>query len=290
MRRLLLELLPHVQEGRGARTSVQVLVGAAHGQLHPSALELDGHRARRMREVPEHRGRRGGAVDLLDVRKRAGAVGHLGEHHQGNVGAGARSLHVVGLRAVHGMGVEDAQLASVQTGQTVEHVAVGGEVLRVGDDRSGAGVKDRAGELEEVDRGGVRDDHLPRAGAQHAGGEEIADPFREVDPLVPAADELRPPPVGHLYEALARGQRETAERVAVEVNRLGVVEHEAVAERRERVLRVEALCIRPVGHRSASHVVTVRQATVSGSRCSSCPTPGSSTSSQGSPPSAARRA
>jgi hypothetical protein len=40
-----LVLASHVQEGRRARPAVEVLVGAADGQVRAGALEIDGDRA-----------------------------------------------------------------------------------------------------------------------------------------------------------------------------------------------------------------------------------------------------
>ncbi len=53
---LRLELARHVQERRRSRPGVEVLVGAADGQLDAAPAQVDRDRAGRMAEVPDHAG------------------------------------------------------------------------------------------------------------------------------------------------------------------------------------------------------------------------------------------
>ena len=176
------------------------------------------------------------------------------------------------------------------SGKAFEHVPVGGEVGAVGEDRAGPGVEHGGGELVEVDGGGVAGDHLARLGTEDTVREQVADAFGKVDPLVPAGDEVGAPLGGQRAQPLARGDRQPSERVAVEIDGLGVVDDEALAKRRQRIGGVQALGVRALDHCSSSQSVTARQAVEEGSRCSMWPTPASATSRQGSPASAARSA
>ena len=54
----LLQVAAHVEERRRPRAAVEVLVGAAHGQVGAGVGQPDRHRADRVREVPEHAARR----------------------------------------------------------------------------------------------------------------------------------------------------------------------------------------------------------------------------------------
>jgi hypothetical protein len=82
-----LQLPPHVQEGRRAGAAVEMLVRAPDGQVHLGLSKVDGHRADRVRQVPQREGavlvgRRG---DRGQVGDRPGAVGHVGQADQGHV-------------------------------------------------------------------------------------------------------------------------------------------------------------------------------------------------------------
>ena len=147
------------------------------------------------------RGERGHVGDL------AGAVADVREHHQ------RRVLPRRLLRRV-----DEAQLAAAAGGEPFEHVAVGGEVAAVGDDRALARLEHGGAQLVEVDGGRVAGDHLAGARAEDVLGEQVADPRGRVDPVVPAGDELAAPLRDGGGEPVARGQREAAERVAVEVD------------------------------------------------------------------------
>ena len=189
--------------------------------------------------------------------------------------------HVLYLRSLHGVRLEQPQLDAALAREALEHVPVGGEVVRVGDDGAGVvgDVERRRRELEEVHRGGVGDDHLPGACAERSPCQLVAHPLGEVDPVVPAADEPRAPLVHQRAEQLPRGHGKAAERVAVEVDRVRVVDYEPLSEGRERVGAIQLLGVLARYHRSSSQRTTAAQARLPGSRCSSCPQPASSTSS-----------
>ena len=160
-----------------------------------------------------------GAVSAGHVGDLAGAVADVREHHQRRVLA----------RRLLGR-VDQAQLAAAARGEALEHVAVGGEVAAVGDDRALARLEHGGAQLVEVDGRRVAGDHLAGARAEDVLGEQVADPRGRVDPVVPAGDELAAPLGDGGGEPVARGQREAAERVAVEVDPLGVVVDEPISE------------------------------------------------------------
>ena len=130
--------------------------------------------------------------------------------------------------------VDHPQLAAAAGREALEHVAVGREVAAVGDDRPGARVEHGAAQLVEVDGGRVADDHLAGAGAEDVLGEQVADARGDVDPVVPAGDELRAPLLDGGGEPVAGRDREAAERVAVEIEAGRIRVDEAVAELAER--------------------------------------------------------
>jgi hypothetical protein len=203
-------------------------------------------------EVPDDR-----ALERLEVGERAAAVGDVAQHHEA-VG------HLVGLRAEQGIGrPEDLKVQATGAGDAFEHVAVGREVVLVGDERgdAGVGVEDRVDELVEVDGDRVRDEDGAGLGADHL-GQRVAGAGRRGDPVEPAADELVAPLLDDAAQALARALRQPAERVAVEVELVRVVDHEALAEARERVARVERFGVGA----GQSHPSTAFQSGLSGSR------------------------
>jgi hypothetical protein len=194
-----LAVLSDVQVGGRARPSVQVLVGAAHRQLDAPPAQVHGHGAGRVAEIPDQRsGRLGG--DALDVGQRTGAVGDMGEAHQGDLAAAACARHVGRSRSLDRVRLEAGQLTAMPAGQAVEYVAVGGEIAAVGDDRPLAGLEHGGGELEEVDGGGVGHDHLTRLGAEHTLGEQVAGPLGQIDPRVPAGHQVGAPLIDALVQ------------------------------------------------------------------------------------------
>ncbi len=216
-----------VQESRRAGAAVEVLVPAAHREIGVRARQVHRQGARGMREVPDRQRpramrRRGQGGHVVAA---AGAVVHLGQHQDGDVGReGGFDL----------LGGHDAQLPAQRVRQAAGDVEVGGEVAGVREDHPTVRAQGqrRRQHLEQVhrgrvprpDRGGVRADQR---------GDPGADPPGEVDPaaIVPAADQAGAPfglhrlrhPGGHVA-----GQR--AQRVAVQVDHpLRQVEHRAGA-------------------------------------------------------------
>ena len=185
----------------------------------------------------------GDVGQLPQVGQRARAVGDVGEQHQRDRAVAQLLLERLRLRAVQRVAVQQPQLEPALLGQALEHVAVGREVVAVGDDgalrRQPVGVERRRAELEQVDGGRVGDDHLARPRAEHALGQQVADARRRVDPVRPAGDEPLAPLLDEVAQPVARGHRQPAERVAVEVDPLLVGEHEPLAEAGQRVGRVE---------------------------------------------------
>ena len=204
--------------------------------------DLDG--AHGMAEIPEHERARGvrGFGDPREVGERAGPVRDVGEGDEPDVARGAGGLDVGGGRPVDRVGLDEAEIV----GEALEHVAVGREVVEVGDDRAlvRARGEHRGGQLVEVDGDRVGDDDLSRPCAERVPGELVADLGRELDPVVPAAHEFRSPTLDDLCECRLCPLRQPAERVAVDVERPALLVDELVAEAGERVVAVESRRVR----------------------------------------------
>ena len=113
------------------------------------------------------------------------------------------------------------ELQAAGAGDPLEHVAVGGEVVLVGDQRAQrrVGVQHRVDELVEVDRGGVGDEHLAGLGADHL-GQRVAGP-----PSAPrssrASRRRAPRPTGRPRGAAARACPSAAGRASCRRGRAG---------------------------------------------------------------------
>ena len=254
----------------------------------PARAQVDGHRAGGVREVPDQRraalARRG--RQRRHVGERARAVADVREHDDVALARPARSS---GDGPVELVAVEDPQLEAARGRDPLEHVAVGREVAAVGDERAAAARVERgAHELVEVDGHRVRDDHLAGRGAEQrararrrraaAGRSSRASRRRAASPHSSTA---RP-------AALARGDRQPPERVAVEVDAARRRRSKRVAEARERVGGVERLGVR--ARRSRQPFQHRRPQRVAPGRCGrSGPPPAARHSSTASPAAARRR-
>ena len=106
--------------------------------------------------------------------------------------------------------------------------------------RPGRAVERGAREPVEVDRRRIADRDLVRPGPEDLRRQQVADPARLAEPVLPAADQLAGPFLaGDPREPLDRRPRRPPERVAVEVEEIRVRDDEPVAERGERIRRVE---------------------------------------------------
>ena len=222
---------------------VQVLVGAADGQVGAGPVQVHRDRARRVAQVPEHQ--RARVVrepgDRGHVGQRAAPVGHVRQADQGGVrpdrGADVRRADPL----VH-VGADHAELAAGPGGDALEHVAVGGEVVVVGDQDRAARprVQGGAGQLVEVHRGGVADHDLARRRAQKVLAEQVTCLPGQVHPVRPGADQPGAPVLGDdLREALGGRGGQHAQRVAVQVDQAGLERREPVPEPGQRVGRVQ---------------------------------------------------
>ena len=117
------------------------------------------------------------------------------DRHTSAVGVVDRGPEGGEVRAVDGIGGDHAQLGAAMARQALEDVAVGWEVVLVGDDRRAVrvGVQRRGRQLVEVDGGGVGHQHLPGRGAEERPAELVANLDGEVDPLVPTGRRGRRP-------------------------------------------------------------------------------------------------
>jgi len=93
---------------------------------------------------------------------------------------------------------KETKLKASRRSKTLEHIAVGGKVLPVGDDHlaAGPGINRCASQLVEIDGGGVGDDHLAGACPEDSRAEAIADIARQLVPVLPTFDK----PVAPLFD------------------------------------------------------------------------------------------
>ncbi len=173
------------------------------------------------------------------------------------MGAGGQSRHVVHLGAlvvhvrqqqrrhvpVEGrckfITLDEPKLdVGAEHAETLRHVQVGREVSGLAEDDPPPGPRfDRGGqELVEIDRGGVRHDHLAGACADQR-GDLVADPPRRADPVVeiPTAYEIDAPfLLGKASKARGRALRKRAETVPVQIDD-AVGNQERVPHRPQRI-------------------------------------------------------
>ena len=232
----LLVLGAHVEKRRRPGPAVEVLVRAADGEVDAVVVEPDRQHAGAVAEVEQ--GERPGGVG--GVRDRA----HVGDRRRAvvDVGEGDERGLLADRRAQSRRFCPDDVLA-VLPRQTLQHVAVGREVGRVGDDLAAAraGGQGGGGQLVEADGRRVGEQGLTGGRAEQVLAEPVADPDREPHPaLVPAADEALPPlVVDEPCDRFRRVLRQPAQRVAVEIDQPGRRGREAVEEGGERVGGVE---------------------------------------------------
>jgi len=207
-------------------------LGGEHGV--DAALER-GQRQHRRRAAQVARDAGGRPVVRRELERRAvaAAVVDMREHQQ-------RGACVQACRDL--VGLDQHQLAAALARQRLGDVQIGREVVPLGDDhlarrRVGRGDGERGRQhLEQVDARRVGHHQLARARADQA-RDLVAHALRQLHPAgaVPAADEpLAPFAAHHLRDALGRGARQHAERVAVEVEHAGR-DVELRAQRREEV-------------------------------------------------------
>ena len=232
----------------------------------PHVVEGDGHRAAGVAQVPQHQ--RAGVVRDRGERR---AVGQVQAERYATWLSTTSAVcsrdglgQQVGGDAGRGVDVDPAQRQPALAGDAVGDVAVGREVVAVDHDLGAPGPGGHRGahQLVEQHRGRVADGDLARRGAQADPADLVAEGQRQVEPaLVPAADQPAAPLVGHeVAQPLGRDRQRAAQRVAVEVDEVGVGPDEAVAVRRQRVVVVIGLlpprttraCAEPLGERSGA--------------------------------------
>ena len=238
------------QEGRCARSAVQVLVAAADREIDAGAVDVERHRAGAVRQVPQHQGPRlvGGGGDRRHVVHPGRAVVDVGQREHRDVLVERRHQQI-GVDAAQGVALIQ------QVDQPLHDVHVGREVLSLGQDHLAPGAQpERRGEqLEQIDRGAVGDHHLAGVGADQ-GRDLVADAARRIDPagVVPALDQAGAPVTfEHLGDPFRHGHRQGPERVAVEIDHVRR-QAERPAEVGQRVVQIELLAGLPVqrGHRA----------------------------------------
>ena len=217
------------EEGGGAGAAVEVLVGAPDREVGAGTGQVDGHRARRVAQVPLHQRaalvRPGG--DRGHVEHRAGPEVDVGEAEQRDV------LVDRGQRVG---GVAPAQLEAHQVGDPGDDVAVGRERRRL--HHQHVPVRPQPGRghggLEQADAGAVAEVYVA-GGDPDQRCDPARDPLAQLHPLrvVPRPDQaLAPLPAYDVVHPLGDPGREGAQRVPVEVDEsLGQLE---AAHRRAR--------------------------------------------------------
>ncbi len=242
-----------VAEGRRAGAAVEVLVAAADGEIDVPLVERDRDRTGGVAQVPEDQRARvvGDPGQPGGIGQPGRAVGDVVEHDQRRTLAD-RVAELVGRHALGRVDLDPAQGQAALGGDALGDVAVGREVVGVDDDLGARGVRTDgvvdggAHQLVEPHGRRVADRGLAGRRAQADPREVVTERGRQVHPaLVPAADESAAPLlVDEGGEPLGHGGDGPAERVAVEVDEVGVGAGEAVAERGEGVGGVEVCSAR----------------------------------------------
>ena len=226
---LALEAGVDVAEGGRARAAVEVLVGAADGEVDVPLVERDRHRAGRVAEVPEHQ--RAGVVgdpgELGGVGEPGRAVGDVVDHDErGALADGLAEL--VGRDAGGGVDLDPAQGQPALGGDALGDVAVGREVVGVDDDLGAGGVRadgvvdGGAHQLVEPDGRRVADRGLAGGGAEGDPAEVVAEGRRQVHPaLVPAADQPAAPLLLRRRRSAARPRPRPGDRASCRRSRRG---------------------------------------------------------------------
>ena len=214
-----------------------------------------------MAQVPQHQRARvvHDAGDLRHVRERAAAVGHVGEADQRGPGVHGGAHRIRGHAAVQA-GADQAQFRAALGGDPGQHVTVRREVVVVGDDDrpAGTGGQRGPGQLVQVDRGGVTDQHLPGRGAQQAAPEQVPGPAGQADPVAPGPDKPGPPLAPqHIGDPVGRGERQHAERIPVQVDQRRIFQKEALTEAGQGIGRVAVEREGPAGPKAAAHRSTI---------------------------------
>jgi len=217
-------------------------------------VEFHRDRADRVAQVPQ--GQRPGLVHDVRDRRHVGqgpaAVGHVRQADQRGAGIDGVAKRP-GVEALVHVGADDAQLTAALLGDPLQDVAIGREVVVVGEDDAAPWprVQGGAGQLVQVDGGRVAHRDLAGRGPDQVLAQEVADLAGQVDPAVPGPDQARPPLLrDHLGDAVPRRARQRAERIAVQIYRGRDVPHEPAAEPGQRIGRVQFLGVGPFqGHR-----------------------------------------
>ena len=235
---------PDIPEGGCARSPVEVLVGAAHGEVDAPLIEMGGDRSCRMAQIPqdERPGVVGDPRDGGDVRDETRAVRHMAEHGERRPGANSGS-DLPGLDPGFRVGLDPAQREATLRRNTFQDIAIRREVVGVEHDLGSVRARRQARpcQLVQQDGGRVRHDGLSWRGADDPGADEVTDGLRPAHPsLIPATDQPGPPcRRDERLHPLGGGRQWSAEGVAVEVGNDALGGQEAAPQVRQRVLGVE---------------------------------------------------
>ena len=238
--------LSDISEGRRAGATVQIFIPAADREIRPAPIEIDRHRADRMRQIPEdQRARRvRGFRELGHVEDLAGLVMRVGQEQQSDIPI---------ERFCHPVAFGQAALGEALLFEAFDHIEVGREIARLAQHHFAAGLhcQRRRDQLEEVHADRIAGDHLVRCGPDQR-RDLAADALRHHDPVggVPAADKIAAPFMrDHFGDAGRRVLGQAAQGIAVEIDRV-VGQDEAVAIARQRIGGVELSCA--VEHQASS--------------------------------------
>lgn len=174
--------------------------------------------------------------DRFHVVHRTRSIIDMGQHHDGDVVA----------NILDALNQFQAMTLAQQRGQTFGHIKIGREIAAFRQDRLAARIaRQRIGQnFEQRDRGGVAHAHRVCLGADQL-GDLVAHAPRQIDPamFVPRRNQVAAPFVAHdVLQACGRGARQSAQRVAVQINRPRR-QAEQMARGRQRVGRIHRLGI-----------------------------------------------
>ena len=209
--------MPFGHEGIGGRAgpSVEIFITATHREIGRAPAQIDGQRAARMRQVPQHQCPRlmRGAGQFGHVEQFAGLVMRMGQQQQ-------RDVLIKRLDQPLARG--QPALGKPLFFQAIDHVEVGREIARLAEHDLAPGAHPERGgnQLEQVHAGRIAGDNLLRLRPDQR-RDPGADPGRPIDPSgrIPAADQVLPPLLAHhLFHPRRCRFRQAAQRVAIEVD------------------------------------------------------------------------
>jgi len=194
----LLQVAAYVEEGGGAGTTVEVLVGATDRQVDTPGIQLDRHGADGVAEIPKNEGASlmsmgGDGLGIVEV---AALEDDMREGDEGGVLVeGVEEVLVANSDAIGGGDDDQLMPVTEEMDTTLQDIQVRGEVEGIRDESGTprAGLQGGDDQLEEVDRGRVANDNLTWCGTDQE-SDLLANALGGSEPVeVPAADQAATP-------------------------------------------------------------------------------------------------